>query len=113
MAQHRWSEQEIADLVQIYPYKTISLAQLEQHFMRQRGTIKQQARRLGLRRPNHEWSKQDTTDLMHMYSDEDISHEQMMSHFNCTWRIICHKAVALQLRRPRPNTCRVVRDYFH
>jgi hypothetical protein len=50
MAQHRWTEQEIADLVLMYPNKSIPLAHLEQHFGRRKGTIKQQARRLGLPR---------------------------------------------------------------
>src|SRR5262245_23767178 len=113
MTQHRWSEQEIADLVQMYPDKNISLARLEQHFGRRKGTIKQQARRKGLRRPNREWSEQDVADLIRMYTDEDISSEEMIERFDCTWKIICHKAAALCLRRPRPNTRGVVRDYFH
>jgi hypothetical protein len=113
MTRRRWTEQEIAALAQMFPDKNISLAQLEQHFMRQRGTIRQQARRLGLRRPNYEWSKQAIVDLMQMYPDEDVSHEQMINHFGCTWKIICHKAAALQLRRSRPNTCRVIRGYFN
>jgi hypothetical protein len=113
MAQYRWTAYEIADLVRLYPDKSISLAQLEQYFGRRKGTIKQQARRLGMQRPNREWSKQDIVDLMQMYPDEDISRELMIGYFDRTWRIICHKAAALQLRRPRPNTCRVVRDYFH
>jgi hypothetical protein len=113
MAQNRWTDQEIADLVRMYPDKSISLARLEQHFGRRKGTIKQQAQRLGLRRPNREWTEQDIADLIQMYTDEDISTEQMVSRFDCTWRIICHKAAALQLRRPHPNTCRVVRDYFN
>jgi len=113
MAQYRWTEREIADLVRLYPDKSISLAQLAQYFGRRKGTIKQQARRLGLRRPNREWSKQDIADLIHMYTDEDIFREQMIDHFDCTWRIICHKAASLKLRRPHPNTCRIVRDYFH
>jgi hypothetical protein len=112
MTQHRWTEQEIADLVRMYPDKSISLARLEQHFGRRKGTIKQQARRLGLRRPNREWSEQDIAELTRMYIDEDISREEMIERFNCTWRIICHKAAALQLRRPRPNTRQVKRDYF-
>jgi uncharacterized membrane protein YccC len=63
MAQSRWTEQEIADLVRMYPDKSISLAHLERHFGRRKGTIKQQARRLGLRRPNREWTEQDVADL--------------------------------------------------
>jgi hypothetical protein len=113
MPQHRWTEQEIADLVRMYPDKSITLSHLEKHFGRRKGTIKQQARRQGLRRPNHEWSEQDVVDLIGMYTDEDISHEQMINHFDCTWKIICHKASALKLRRPHPNTRQVVRDYFH
>src|SRR5262245_26545123 len=113
MTQHRWTEQEIADLAHMYPNKTISLTRLEQHFGRRKGTIKQQARRLGLRRPPHEWSEQDIADLTRMYADEDISREAMIERFDCTWKIICHKASALKLRRPHPNTCGVVRDYFH
>jgi hypothetical protein len=113
MAQYRWTEQELVDLTYKYPDKNISLAELEQHFGRRRGTIKQQARRLGLRRPPHTWNEQDIADLVRMYTDEDISREQMIDRFGCTWRIICHKALDLELRRPRPNTCRVVRDYFH
>ncbi|HEV8694322.1 MAG TPA: hypothetical protein VGQ93_09095, partial [Lysobacter sp.] len=104
MAQNRWTDQEIADLVRMYPDKSISLARLEQHFGRRKGTIKQQAQRLGLRRPNREWTEQDIADLIRMYTDEDISTEQMVSRFDCTWRVICHKAAALQLRRPHPNT---------
>jgi hypothetical protein len=113
MAPNRWSEQEIADLVRSYPDKSILLAQLEQHFERHKGTIKQQARRLGLRRPNREWSEQDIAELIQQYTDEDISHEQMIGRFDCTWKIISHKASALKLHRPRPNTCQVIRDYFH
>ncbi len=112
MTQIRWTDQEIADLRQMYPNKSISLAHLERHFGRRKGTIKQQARRLGLRRPNREWTEQDVADLTRMYTDEDISHEQMTDRFDCTWRIICHKAAALRLRRPHPNTCQVRRDYF-
>src|SRR6266487_2084063 len=97
MAQHRWNEQEIADLIRLYPDKSISLAQLEQHFGRRKGTIKQQARRLSLRRPNREWSEQDIAELVQMYTDEDISREQMIDRFDCTWKIICHKASALNL----------------
>jgi hypothetical protein len=113
MANHRWTEQEIADLVQMYPDKNISLAHLEQHFGRHRGTIKQQGRRQGLRRPHYEWSEHDIADLIQMYPDEDISREQMIAHFDCTWRIICHKAASLELRRPHPNTRQVKRDYFN
>jgi hypothetical protein len=113
VTQHRWNEQEIADLVRMYPDKSILLSQLEQHFERRKGTIKQQARRLGLRRPNRMWSEQDIADLTRMYTDEDISREEIIERFDCTWKIICHKAAALKLRRPHPNTCRVVRDYFH
>jgi hypothetical protein len=112
MAQHRWTEQEIADLVRLYPDKSNSLAQLEQHFGRRKGTIKQQARRLSLRRPNRKWSEQDIAELIRMYIDEDISREQIIDHFDCTWRIICHKAASLKLRRPHPNTRQVKRDYF-
>jgi hypothetical protein len=54
MSQNRWTEQEIADLVRMYPDKSITLSHLEMHFGRRKGTIKQQARRQGLRRPNHE-----------------------------------------------------------
>jgi hypothetical protein len=113
MAPNRWSEQETADLLRFYPDKSISLAQLEQHFGRRKGTIQQQARRMGLRRPNREWSQQDIANLVQMYTDEDISRDQMIDHFDCTWRIICHKAAALQIRRPRPNTCQIKRDYFN
>ena len=113
MAQHRWTEQEIADLMRLYPDKSVSLACLEQHFGRRKGTIKQHARRLGLRRPPHEWSENDIADLIQMYTNEDISREQMIVRFDCTWKIICHKAAAFGLRRPHPNTCGVVRDYFH
>jgi hypothetical protein len=112
MIQKRWTEQEIKALIQMYPDKSISLACLEQHFGRRRGTIHQQARRLGLRRPHRVWSEQDIADLIQMYSDEDISREQIIARFDCTWRIICHKAEALALRRPRPNTRHVKRDYF-
>ncbi|HET9221884.1 MAG TPA: hypothetical protein VFO07_05235, partial [Roseiflexaceae bacterium] len=87
MTQHRWTEKEIAELARMYPDKSISLARLEQHFGRRKGTIKQQARRLGLRRPNREWSEQDIADLIRMYTDEDISRERMIDHFGCTWRI--------------------------
>jgi hypothetical protein len=113
MAQQLWTEQEIADLVHMYPDKSISLAHLELHFGRSKGTIKQQARRWGLRRPPHQWSEQDIADLTRMYTDEDISQEQMIERFGCTWKIICHKASALKLRRPRPNTVGAIRDYFH
>jgi hypothetical protein len=99
--------------MRMYPDKSITLSGLEQHFGRRKGTIKQQARRQGLRRPNHEWSNQNVVDLIQMYTDEDFSREQMTDHFDCTWKIICHKASALTLRRPRPNTRQVVRDYFH
>src|SRR5262249_16934814 len=112
MSQNRWTDQEIADLIRMYPDKNISLARLEHHFGRRKGTIKQQARRLGLRRPNREWSDQDITELIQMYTDEDISPKQMIERFDCTWRIICHKAAALQLRRQRPNTRQVKRDFF-
>ena len=108
----RWTEQEIADLKEIYLHKSISFAQMEQHFGRRRGTIKQQARRLGVRRPKLSWSEQDIADLVRMYTDEDISIAQMVNRFDCTWRIICHKAESLRLRRPRPNTRQVKRDYF-
>jgi hypothetical protein len=113
MTHQRWNEQEIADLVRMYPDKSISLSCLEEHFGRRKGTIKQQARRLGLRRPPQEWNEQDIADLIRMYTNEDISREEMIDHFDCTWRIICHKASALQLRRPRPNTRGIIRDYFH
>jgi hypothetical protein len=112
MPQQRWTEQEIADLLRMYPDKSISFADLEQHFGRQRGTIKQQARRQKLRRPPHAWSEQDTADLIRMYPDEDISREQMIDHFGCTWRIIGHKAADLKLRRPHPNPCQAKRDYL-
>ena len=112
MTQHRWNEQEIADLMRMFPDKSIPLAHLEQHFGRRKGTIKQQARRLGLRRPNREWSEQDIADLIRMYTDEDISREAMIERFDCTWRIICHKALALNLRRAHPNTRQAKRDYF-
>ena len=84
MGQKRWTEQEIADLVRLYPNKGISLAHLEQHFGRRKRTVKQQAQRLGLRRPNHTWSEQDVADLVRMYTDEDISHAQMIERFDCT-----------------------------
>jgi hypothetical protein len=113
MTHQRWTEQEITDLVRMYPDKSISSARFEQHFGRRKGTIKQQAQRLGLRRPNHAWSEDDVADLVRMYADEDISRAQMIERFDCTWKIISHKAAALQLRRPHPNTCGVVRDYFH
>ena len=113
MPQNRWTEQEIADLVRMYPDKSITLADLAQHFGRRKGTIKQQARRQGLRRPNHKWSEQDVVDLTEMYTDEDISREQMIDHFGCTWKIICHKASALKLRRPHPNTRQAKRDFFN
>jgi hypothetical protein len=112
MSQQRWTEQEIADLLRMYPDKSNSLADLEQHFGRRRGTIQQQALRQKLRRPPHAWSEEDIVDLIRMYTDEDISHEQMIDRFGCTWRIICHKADALKLRRPRPNTRQAKRDYF-
>jgi len=108
----RWTEQEITHLKQIFPNKSISLAQMEQHFGRRRGTIQQQARRLGLRRPNRVWSEQDIADLIEMYLDEDIPREQIIARFDCSWKIICHKASALRLRRPHPNTRQVKRDYF-
>jgi hypothetical protein len=112
MIQNRWTEREIKALIRMYPDKSISLACLEQHFGRRRGTIHQQARRLGLRRPHRVWSEQDIADLIEMYLDEDISREQIIARFDCTWRVICHKAEALALRRPRPNTRQVKRDYF-
>jgi hypothetical protein len=112
MDQTRWTQQEIEDLARMYADKSASFAEMEQHFGRRRGTIKQQARRLGMRRPKLAWNEQDIADLSRMYTDEDISVEQMVSHFGCTWRIICHKASALRLRRPHPNTCQVKRDYF-
>lgn len=112
MSQNRWTEREMADLVRMYPDKSITLADLAQHFGRRKGTIKQQARRQSLRRPNHEWSEQDVVDLTRMYTDEDISREQMIDHFDCTWKIICHKASALKLRRPHPNTRQAKRDFF-
>src|SRR5215213_7989745 len=113
MSQNRWTEQEIADLMRMYPDKSITLAGLEQHFGRRKGTIKQQGRRQGLRRPNREWSEQDVVDIARMYTDEDVSREQMIAHFGCTWRVICHQASALKLRRPHPNTRQVQRDYFN
>jgi hypothetical protein len=113
MSQNRWTEQEIADLIRMYPDKSITLLELVQHFGRRKGTIKQQARRQGLRRPNREWSEQDVVDIARMYTDEDVSREQMIAHFGCTWRVICHQASALKLRRPHPNTRQVQRDYFN
>lgn len=113
MPQHRWTEQEIEDLMRMYPDANVSLAQLEEHFGRRRGTIQQQARRQRLRRHKREWSEQDILDLIRMYTDEDIPAEQMISRFGYTWRIICHKAAALQVRRPHPNTRQVKRDYFN
>ncbi|MDQ2998799.1 MAG: hypothetical protein M3R61_17345 [Chloroflexota bacterium] len=108
----QWTEQEIVDLKQMYPNDSISFAKMEQHFGRRRGTIKQHARRLGLRRPKLVWNEQDIAELAWMYVDEDVSRAQMVQRFGCTWRIICHKASALKLRRPRPNTRQVKRDYF-
>lgn len=63
MLTQRWTEQEIADLRRMYLDKNVSFAGLERHFGRRRGTIKQQARHLGLRRPKLEWSQQDLDDL--------------------------------------------------
>jgi len=76
MTQHRWTEQEIADLVRLYPDKSILLAQLEQHFGRRKGTIKQQARRLDLRRPNREWSEQDIAELIRQTNE--FSHHEAL-----------------------------------
>lgn len=108
----RWTERELSDLKQLYLDKQVSFADLEQHFGRRRGTIKQQARQLGLRRPKIVWSAHDIADLARMYTDEDISAEQMTGRFDCSWRIVVHKAEKLGLRRPRPNTRQVKRDYF-
>src|SRR4051812_34099118 len=113
MAIHRWTEQEIADLEQMYLDTSISFADMEQRFRRQRGTIKQQAQRLGFRRPKLVWNEQDIADLTRMYVDEDISREEMVHRFGCTWRIVCHKASALNLYQPHPNPCQVKRDYFN
>jgi hypothetical protein len=109
----QWTEQEIADLKQMYPDMNISFATLEEHFGRRRGTIKQQARRYGLRRPPQRiWTQEETEVLKSMYTDEDISHEQIESYFDRTWKSINHKAHALGLRRPHPNTRQAKRDFF-
>jgi hypothetical protein len=113
MAGARWTAQEIADLKALYLNKSVSFEQLEQRFGRCRGTIKQQARRLGLQRPKLVWNEQDIADLCRMYVDEDVSIAEMTGRFDCTWRVICHKAEVFKLCRPRPNTRQVKRDYFH
>jgi hypothetical protein len=114
MARERWTQAEIAALQSMYPDESLSHTEIEQHFGREWGTVKQQAQRLGLRRPySGLWTQPEIDDLERMYCDEDISREQMTEHFNRTWRSIAGKAILLDLRRPRPNTCQVVRDYFH
>lgn len=112
MPPKRWSELEIADLQRMYLDKSCSFSDMERYFARRRGTIKQKARLLGLRRPSQVWSEQDLADLVRMYTDEDVAREHMVERFGCTWRVVAHKAGELKLRRPRPNTRQVRRDYF-
>ena len=114
MPPNKWTDEERDALRQIYLDENVTFAQLEQYFGRTRGTIKQQARRLGLRRPAfHLWTQSEVEDLKLKYPDEDFSSEWMVQYFGRTWKSITGKAGLLGLRRPHPNTCQTIRDYFH
>ncbi|GAB4188861.1 MAG: hypothetical protein OHK0022_00970 [Roseiflexaceae bacterium] len=110
----RWTPDEIADLHRLYPDPSVSPLVLEARFNRRIGTIKAMARLQGLRRgPAGEWTPAEEDEVRRLYPDEDIPSDEIARRLGRTWRAICHKANALGLRRPKPNTCGVVRDFFH
>lgn len=114
MSWQRWTADDIADICRLYPDPAIPTHTLEARFRRRIGTIKAMAHKLGLQRGyvNH-WSPSEEQELQRLYIDEDIPSTEIEQRLGRTWRAICHKANALGLRRPKPNTRRVVRDYFH
>ncbi len=110
----RWTADEIADLHRLYPDPAVSPRALEARFNRRIGTIKAMARQQGLRRgPAGAWSPAEEEEVRRLFPDEDIPSVEIARRLGRTWRAICHRANALGLRRPKPNTCGVVRDFFH
>jgi hypothetical protein len=113
MHNRRWTAEEIADLLRMYPDSSTSHEQMSVHFQRNWGTIKQKARQLGLRREAlRPWSREEEALLRELYPDETISRDYIAGVLGRTWRSIQHKIGELGLARPRNNPCRVKRHFF-
>jgi hypothetical protein len=115
MPNRRWIQEEITDLLRMYPNPRISHEEITGHFQRNWGTIKQKAQQLGLRREVlRPWSVEDEGLLRELYPDETISRDYLASVLGRTWRSVQHKIgeLGLGLTRPRNNPCQVKRDYF-
>ena len=115
MHNRRWTPEDLADLLHMYPDPRISHEEMMIRFQRNWGTIKHKAQQLSLRREVlRPWSEAEEALLRDLYPDETISRDYIASVLGRTWRSIQHKIgeLGLGLARPRNNPCRVKRDYF-
>lgn len=115
MPGRRWTEQEVADLIRLYPDITISHEELEQHFGRSFGTIKAKARLLQIRRESlRPWTEAEEALICELYPDLHNSRMEIARRLGRTWKAIQHKIHELGIghTRERNNPCEVRRDYF-